>query len=96
MTLEQIRAVLIQYRTILEEGGAKAERHSVGGVLPTGTAAKSHLLWMCQHLQGLLVEAPTTEIVEKAHRWLGFLQGVLWATGQRTIDQMREDNRGSA
>jgi hypothetical protein len=30
--------------------------------------------------------------MEKAMRWLGFIQGVLWSTGVRTIDQMREDN----
>ncbi len=30
--------------------------------------------------------------LEKAMRWLGFVQGVLWSTGVRTIDQMRKDN----
>jgi len=29
----------------------------------------------------------------KAMRWLCFVQGVLWMTGRRTIDQMRDDNR---
>jgi len=31
--------------------------------------------------------------LEKAMRWLGFIQGVLWSTGTRSIDEMREDNR---
>jgi hypothetical protein len=30
---------------------------------------------------------------EKAHRWLGFVQGVLWTQGIFTIDQLRDDNR---
>lgn len=29
----------------------------------------------------------------KANRWLGFVQGVLWSTGRRTVTQMKDDNR---
>jgi len=31
--------------------------------------------------------------IEKAMRWLGFVQGVLWLHGDFTLDQMREHNR---
>lgn len=31
--------------------------------------------------------------LEKAFRWLGFIQGCLWCTGLYTINDMREDNR---
>lgn len=31
--------------------------------------------------------------VEKAFRWLGFVQGVLWTKGIYTIDEMRDHNR---
>jgi len=31
--------------------------------------------------------------MDKANRWLGFIQGVLWIVGLRDIDEMRADNR---
>jgi hypothetical protein len=30
---------------------------------------------------------------EKANRWLGFVQGVLWTKGFYTIEEMKEHNR---
>jgi hypothetical protein len=30
---------------------------------------------------------------EKAFRWLGFVQGVLWVRGVYSIDQLKEHNR---
>lgn len=48
-----------------------------------------HAAWMCQ--QG--IEFVRAGKVEKAQRWLGFVQGVLWMANQRTINQMRDGNR---
>lgn len=31
--------------------------------------------------------------LEKAFRWLGFIQGVLWCEGVYTIDAMKDHNR---
>lgn len=31
--------------------------------------------------------------IEKAFRWLGFVQGCLWATGQYTLDELKNHNR---
>lgn len=31
---------------------------------------------------------------EKAHRWLGYLQGVLVATGAASLEQMKDVNKG--
>jgi hypothetical protein len=30
---------------------------------------------------------------EKAHRWLGFIQGVLWLSGVFTLDELKEHSR---
>lgn len=30
---------------------------------------------------------------EKAHRWLGFIQGVLWMAGRFTLDDLKEHSR---
>jgi hypothetical protein len=46
-----------------------------------------HLKWMLGIMASEEAEVwnPT-----KAHRWIGFIQGVLWASGQYTIDELRE------
>lgn len=49
-------------------------------------ASLMHARWMCQ-------QAQTFTDTEKAVRWLGFVQGILWCEGLRTIDAIREDNR---
>ena len=46
-----------------------------------------HLVWM---LQQICTEQITGE---KAHRWIGYVQGVLVAFGVTTVAQMRELNR---
>lgn len=48
-----------------------------------------HLLFMSQEGQKL-VEAGR---VEKAMRWLGFLQGALWGLGITTIEEQKNINR---
>ena len=48
-----------------------------------------HLLWMCDQIEGMLASASDRE---KGVRWIGFMQGTLWALGLRSIDEMRQDN----
>lgn len=45
----------------------------------------SHTMWMCE--QG--IDFANTGHVEKAMRWLGFIQGMFFYTGHYTIDEMR-------
>lgn len=45
-------------------------------------------------LATFVVEADAIKRRDKLMRWLGFMQGVLWATGVYTIDQLKEHNRG--
>ena len=45
---------------------------------------------MCSQVK-LFVETRETE---KAMRWFGFMQGTLWMAGVKSIDAMRDDNRG--
>lgn len=69
-------------------------RHSVGS-----EALVNHILWMCQEVPRFLVEqtSPATprynsSKVEKAMRWLGFIQGCLYCLGEYTIDELKKDN----
>ena len=49
----------------------------------------SHVLWMLCKIPEF-IEAGREE---KANRWLGFVQGVLWAKEIYTIEEMKEHNR---
>jgi len=48
-----------------------------------------HVQWMVSQVPNFLKEGRK----EKANRWLGFIQGVLWAKKIYTIDEMKEHNR---
>ena len=43
------------------------------------------------HVDDMLEGSPATK--DKAMRWLGFIQGVLWAGNIRTLEQLKEDSR---
>ena len=47
-----------------------------------------HLAWMCVETQKFVEE----NRLEKAFRWLGFIQGSIWAMGLGTIEEMKQDN----
>lgn len=55
----------------------------------TETRRISHLLWMARQSLKLVEDNRR----EKAMRWLGFLQGALWAQKLMTIDQAKDMNR---
>ena len=46
-----------------------------------------HVIWMCKEAGSWGAER-----IEKKFRWLGFVQGVLWALGMRSIEDMKKDN----
>lgn len=47
---------------------------------------KQHLKWMCLQIEAEAENWHPT----KAHRWIGFIQGVLWCLNNFTIDDLRE------
>jgi hypothetical protein len=59
----------------------------------------AHIAWMMEQLEQHCWD--WTELAgqdgvwtnDKKMRWLGFIQGYLWANQMRTISEMREDNR---
>lgn len=54
-----------------------------------GTSGFGHVLWMCREAQKL-AEAGRTE---KACRWLGFVQGFLWAKNVFAIEDFKDMGR---
>ncbi len=87
MTDAQIDAVLAKYEECLSTYGVPL-RHTANGIVPDETQAARHVLWMCAEVRTFLADGRR----EKADRWLGFIQGVLWKLGHYTIDAMRGHN----
>jgi hypothetical protein len=91
MTPEQIRISCVKYERMVSNAKITPEQY------PTNTKQKvdvvdslAHARWMCGEILSLLIQGK----VEKAERWLCFVQGVLWVNGICSIDEMRDDNRG--
>lgn len=89
MTPEQMVAAVRKYDTQLAEGGFEPVRCDPDAEdIPT-VERFEHVRWMCQQVPGFV----ETGRLEKAHRWVGFIQGVLWALKVGTISSFKEDNR---
>lgn len=56
---------------------------------PTPQQMFMHVRWMAYEAAVLLRAGR----IGKSLRWLGFMQGVLWATGKQTIEQLKEMNK---
>lgn len=78
-----------QFVNILENYEYTLSQHLVD-CMPIDSGYTSHLKEMCLKAIEIIRDGKT----EKAMRWLGFIQGAMWRMGLRTIDEMREDNRG--
>jgi hypothetical protein len=89
MTPEQVILVADRYITLLPTiaGFVSPERCPSSVVDPDSLTARKHVLWMCEQIK---TYAKTD--IEKAMRWLGFVQGVLWTSQSVTIDAMKADN----
>jgi hypothetical protein len=69
------------------------DRHEDGEmVIPGRESQLQHARWMTTEILNLLA-SESEKTLEKVFRWLGFLQGILWATGIFTINEMRAHNR---
>jgi hypothetical protein len=66
-----------------------AERQDTSNLDPRNKEkVLSHAMWMCE--QGIeFANKDTQKDIEKAMRWLGFVQAVFFYTGHYTIDEMR-------
>jgi hypothetical protein len=92
MTPDKLKKILAEYQAVLRPGErmpalvypvrASLEQWQEGTV-------EGHIHWMCQEAQTFLEKNK----VEKALRWLGFIQGVLWCLGYKSLDDLRDDSR---
>jgi hypothetical protein len=76
MTLDKVKSILSDYRIMLIENGYKPyEGHAL---------VERHILWMIEQ-----VLTWQEERTEKAMRWLGFIQGVLFQKKYYTIKELK-------
>ncbi|MFA6588155.1 MAG: hypothetical protein WCT08_03735 [Patescibacteria group bacterium] len=88
MTKDKLLKIIELYKTLLSDYPTK-ELASYEVHPQTDEEFLVHLNWMLDRMR----EQVTQGKLEKAFRWLGFIQGVLSAKGIRTIAQLREDSR---
>lgn len=69
--------------------GADAVRHNEHDLVKSESDLVSHLQWMASALPSLVEEGHR----DKALRWLGFIQGAMWAKGLTTIADLKRCNR---
>lgn len=87
MNINQIKQVVTGYRDSIHRRGVHAPKRYTDDEVADYHGRYPHLLWMCEEILSGAVDG------EKAHRWIGFIQGVLWDDCQYTIAQMKEQNR---
>jgi len=97
MTVAQITALAGKYLVKLQRKGIKAKK-SEAPIIPTAADALAHALHLCSKVGSAVNNSADFDggsgmNPEKAQRILGFVQGVLWMTGQRTLSQLQEDER---
>lgn len=91
MTKKQIEKARKALLVILNELKSHETRYPYPAVAgpPIRFMAYDHCLWMIVKSGEYIEEGR----LDKAMRWLGFVQGVLWSCGYVSIDTLKEMNR---
>jgi len=87
MTPEKLKSVLVAYRELLGRGDRLEDANYYLRMNPGRTNVIRHISWMCEEAQTFLPRK-----VEKAMRWLGFVQGCLWCLSLKSLNDLRDDS----
>lgn len=92
MTKNKIIEVVNRYRSFFKE------RNVMKGKIPGNHPHRildsdqmGHCYWMLDEIERFIRE----DRIEKAFRWLGFVQGCLWMSRCFTIEELAEHNKPS-
>ncbi len=89
MTKDKLKSVLLFYKDYLKKKGSKNKSADYDKLGPTKEEARNHSMSMI-----LRNDSPfKANKIEKAFRWLSFIQGVLWVTGVLTLNQLKNHSR---
>ncbi len=89
MDAKKVLEVVAQYRRFFEGRGVP-QREAAAGERGSGA---QEVLMHCHRMLNQIEAFIRAGRVEKAHRWLGFIQGALWASGFFSIDEFKNHNR---
>lgn len=87
MTPEKILDVITIYEKKLEHYELRKFPHKE--MRPEGVQALNHCRTMLKQMR-LFVKKKR---IDKAFRWLGFVQGCLWSSGIYSLDELKNHNR---
>lgn len=87
MTIEKLLKVIERYKDILQYHDAI--QYQEDRFIDKGTDAYKHWRWMLDQMPQLIADGK----IDKAMRWLGFIQGGFWALGIMPISTLKSDNR---
>lgn len=89
VTRERLIALAERYLGELERMGALPCELDEDVLIVPGVSQdvlRDHLAWRCEHVRELVA---ARDDVRSAGRWIGFIQGALWAMGAFSIEDMR-------
>jgi hypothetical protein len=91
VTDAQVKQVVKAYQERLEREGYRAAQIDFDRTTAAFPRSRQleHAAWMCTEVQKAIDAGER----ERAMRWFGFLQGVLWAHGIYAVNELREQNR---
>lgn len=91
MSPEKVREVIALYRRELRVAGVGQGQFPHQKLVEPG--CEFGVLEHCAGMLDQMEEFVQQGRMEKAFRWLGFLQGCLWSVGVYTIEEMKNHNR---
>lgn len=87
MDLDKIREAVLRYDQLLEQWNYEEKQHADGG--QSRVSRLEHVRYMCSQVPIFIVEGR----IEKANRWLGFIQGVLFSHEVFSLAELKEHNK---
>lgn len=89
MTAEKILEVIEIHRAKFKSLGIEKQEHPRNMLILSSTSGLEH----CYAMLDKMVELVKAGRIEKAFRWLGFIQGCLWMAKIYTIEELKNQSR---
>lgn len=89
MTPENISEVIDVYKKFFADMGTEPIKYPHEKILNDTFLSLSHCYGMLDDIEGFI----KNDQIEKAFRWLGFIQGILWSTQKFSLTELKNHNR---
>ncbi len=87
---KKVLEVIGIYRNYFEKSVIPKNRFPHDQLINTyNSKALSHCYWMLAEMEKFVAEGS----MDKAFRWLGFIQGCFWSAGDYTLEELKNHNR---